>query len=402
MKTIIFCADGTWNGPGEDKDGDGVPETTNVWKLFQRLDGRDVAGTALLAKEQERSLYDEGGGLLQIAKYIHGVGDSDNKLVQLLGGAFGAGVIARVVRGYTFISRNYQPGDRIILVGFSRGAYTARALGDFIITKGLLDSADLDKEYAYRLGAAAWYEYRRGRVGAGLLGHLTDIVDNLPGFLAKPVPAAAWVTGVKVTAIAVWDTVGALGIPEYRDDVREDVFAFTGTTLDTKVEYGFHAVSLDDQRKDFAPTLWQPRTDGSLVQMLFAGAHADVGGGYPTAGNESGLSDIALEWMIERLSALPTPVSQSVVNFTATVGSKSDPFGVAHQPWLSWPFSGRPTGPRSFCGQFPGKRIDLHDSVFARLGQSVKSDPTLVGDKYLPTPCRTCDKRPPAKGPCCA
>ena len=402
MKTIIFCADGTWNGPGEDKDGDGVPETTNVWKLFQRLAGSDVPGTALLAKEQERSLYDNGGGLMQIAKYIHGVGDSDNKLVQLLGGALGAGVIARVVRGYTFISRNYQPGDRIILVGFSRGAYTARALGDFIVTKGLLNSAGLVKEDAYRLGAAAWYEYRRGRVGAALLGHLTDIVDNLPGFLAKPVAAAAWVTDVKVTAIAVWDTVGALGIPEYRDDVREDVFKFTGTTLDTKIDHGFHAVSLDDQRKDFAPTLWQPRLDDTLVQMLFAGAHADVGGGYPATGNESGLSDIALEWMIERISALPAPVGQSVVNFATTGGSVGDPLGVAHQPWLSWPFSGRPTGPRSFCGQFPGNRIDLHDSVFTRLEQPVKCDPTLADDKYTPTPCRDCSKRTPIKGLCCA
>jgi hypothetical protein len=51
----------------------------------------------------------------------------------------GAGLVARVLRGYTFVSCNYVAGDSIVLVGFSRGAYTARALGGFITTVGLLD-----------------------------------------------------------------------------------------------------------------------------------------------------------------------------------------------------------------------------------------------------------------------
>jgi hypothetical protein len=59
------------------------------------------------------------------------------------------------VRGYTYVSRNYVAGDQIFLVGFSRGAYTARALAGLIAAKGLLDATQFDlndKVMAYRLG----------------------------------------------------------------------------------------------------------------------------------------------------------------------------------------------------------------------------------------------------------
>ena len=80
-----------------------------------------------------------------------------------------AGLIARIVRGYTFVSRNYVPGDCIHLAGFSRGAYAVRALAGLIAAQGLLDAAktDLaDKGAAYRLGAAVWYAYRRAVLAA--------------------------------------------------------------------------------------------------------------------------------------------------------------------------------------------------------------------------------------------
>ena len=80
------------------------------------------------------------------------------------GGSVGAGLIARIVRGYTFISRNYVQGDAVYIIGFSRGAYTARALAGMIAAKGLLDATKIDltdKESAYRLGAAVWVAYRK-------------------------------------------------------------------------------------------------------------------------------------------------------------------------------------------------------------------------------------------------
>ena len=52
-KNITFCADGTWNGPGEAEDHDCRGDPTNVFKLFSNLDGSLTPGTLRLADEQE-------------------------------------------------------------------------------------------------------------------------------------------------------------------------------------------------------------------------------------------------------------------------------------------------------------------------------------------------------------
>lgn len=329
-KNIIFCADGTWNGPGN-ADIDTKSATTNVFKLFVNLDGTDSASTTLLEKEQERVLPDVAGATAQIAKYLHGVGDSDNFLVRLLGGSLGAGLITRIVRGYTFVSRNYRPGDRIVLTGFSRGAYTARALAGLIGAKGVLDASktDLeDKEAAYRLGAAVWYEYRRAALKSrrGLLGRLQELVIDLPGFLRLP-PKRDLLSPAEIEAIAVWDTVGALGIPTYNVTLdRMDLFQFADTKLSAIVKHGYHAVAIDELREDFSPTLWD--TDPRVRQVLFPGAHSNVGGGYPRANNESGLSDGALAWVMARLDDHGVQFSK-----TLTVKPQPDHVAPSHQPW---------------------------------------------------------------------
>src|SRR5260370_36953613 len=104
-KNIVFCADGTWNGPNED-DQDDVPETTNVWKLFLNIAGDPHNSSVLYANEQEVSL-SLGGQRGQVAKYLHGAGDSRNPIIKMLGGGFGPGRIARAVPGYTSISRDH-------------------------------------------------------------------------------------------------------------------------------------------------------------------------------------------------------------------------------------------------------------------------------------------------------
>src|ERR1700744_2209446 len=116
-KVILFCADGTWNGPGEPDDDNTASPPTIVITLFLTVAGTDQPGTLLLAKEQERALLRADGTVQQTTKYLHGVGYSSNPLVQLLGGVLGAGLIARIVRGYTFISREYEEGDQIFITG---------------------------------------------------------------------------------------------------------------------------------------------------------------------------------------------------------------------------------------------------------------------------------------------
>lgn len=375
-KTIIFCADGTWNHPLVDEDGDGVPDPTNVYKLFMLLEGSLAHGSVRSADEQEIELRDATGKLTQIAKYIHGVGDPRNRIRNLIGGAFGAGVIERIVRGYTFISRNYQPGDRIVLVGFSRGAYTARALAGMIASQGLLPPdagggipTDRQKEDAYRRGAQVWHRYRETAAvdKASFGAKLAEMVALLPAFLSTSKPDFGQLVQVEsIHAVGVWDTVGAMGLPKHDDGPSEDVFKFADTTLSPKVKFGFHAVARDEQRVCFEPTLWHP-VDERIDQVVFPGAHADVGGGYPSVGFESDLSDGALHWMWDRLRAVG-------VKFVATPPYDPDVYptrGVAHMPWndAPWSLPSVARAPRTCLGGMP-----VHPSVSIRLGKNVRHD----------------------------
>jgi uncharacterized protein (DUF2235 family) len=377
-KNIVFCADGTWNGPGEPDSDDKSGPATNVFKLFLNLAGVDTPGTYLLEKEQERALIGKDGAIQQIAKYLHGVGDSDNFLVKALGGTLGAGLIKRIVRGYTFVSRNYSAGDKIFLTGFSRGAYTARALSGLIAAKGLFNATKIDlsdKEEAYRRGAAVWYDYRRSalQANASWLGQLEEMVIDLPGFLGKP-PDAEDLIDARIEAVAVWDTVGALGIPAYtKSMIRIDVFRFADTKLSKVINRGFQAIAVDEQREDFTPTFWD--SDTRVTQVLFPGAHSDVGGGYTTAGNQSGLSDRTLQWMMEQLDRLGMQFA-----VPPACALNPDAKGVAHQPWTSPPFDMLPRGPRVFA---PG--YSLAKFVIDRMNAGpVVANPGLASAQYAP------------------
>jgi uncharacterized protein (DUF2235 family) len=346
-KTIVFCADGTWNGPEEQTgksvadDDDSAGELTgatltNVVKLYSNLAGRPTPETLRLNNEQEKKLVDANGNVVQIAKYLHGVGDSQNAITKVLGGVFGVGVIARIVRGYTFVSRYYQPGDAIYIVGFSRGAYTARALAGMITRVGLLDSSRYDvndKEEAYKRGLAAWHRSK----GVTLTGQstITSVANRFLDFIETFVARTTLtdkdlIANVLVKCVAVWDTVGSVGIPLYMKDKRYDVFRFTDTKLSEKVEFGFHAMAVDEQRADFPVTQWDQRQ--GIEQAWFVGAHADVGGGYQES--ESRLSDIALDWMMNKLSgigvSLATPLT-CVPQGQCTVQE-------LHKPWEQVPF----------------------------------------------------------------
>jgi len=375
-KLIIFCADGTWNGPGQDENDDREPDPTNVYKLFVGFAGQPVTETRE-ADEQEKELRQDGRSV-QVAKYIHGVGDSRNPIKKLMGGAFGAGTISRIVRGYTYISRNYEPGDHIVVAGFSRGAYTARALAGLIVSQGVLAKRlTSDKTQAYRCGAQAWYRYRKTSNRPGLLQRLVEAAADLPAFLSRDeLKANDLIPVERIRAVAVWDTVGALGMPRYIDDDRVDAFRFTDARLSPKVERGFHAVSLDEQRIDFTPTLWDQANN--VTQVAFPGAHADVGGGYPTRNGESGLSDIALEWMAGQLAGVGVQFDDPVFTPFAP-----NPQGVAHQPWRRPPFNAPgKAAPRDLSGQ----GLKAHESIVERLNAGpVIHEPGELPAPYAPT-----------------
>jgi hypothetical protein len=356
-KTIVFCADGTWNGPSEvtgvsvtdtdDTAGEVQTEAgnvTNVFKLFNNLPGPITFATVGSPVEQERVATDDNGATLQVAKYLHGVGDSTNPIIKLLGGAFGVGIIARIVRGYTFISRNYLPDDAIYIVGFSRGAYTARALAGMICKVGLLNAATYDvndKERAYQLGIAAWVKWRGIALGGGgnpispLATALLTLVDH---FAAADIPPNGLLANIPIKAVGVWDTVGSLGIPLYAGGARLDVFRFADTALNPLVENGFHAMAVHEQRADFPVTKWDQRN--AIIQEWFVGAHSDVGGGY--APSESGLSNLAFSWMLRRLADLGMRLNNPLPD----PPFPQDPNLAIHRPWEMPPFNLLPRAQR--------------------------------------------------------
>jgi glutathione S-transferase len=119
------------------------------------------------------------------------------------------------------------------------------------------------------------------------------------------------------------------------------------------VRHGLHAVSVDEQRASFTPTLWE--ADERIVQVLFPGAHADVGGGYPQS--ESGLSDCALQWVVDELVKLGVAFAPN-----PTVPLEPDACGMAHAPWAQAPWNLLPRGQRGLPAG-----LAVHRSVLDRL-----------------------------------
>lgn len=279
-KRIVICADGTWNTPAGRRDEDA---STNVWRMFELVTDRAADGMPQL-------------------KYYHaGVGTTGSKLQRLVDGASGRGLSANMQDCYDFLVRHYHPGDAVYLFGFSRGAYTARALAGLIRNSGIVDmtkpkSAEVGREALLRR-AYALYRNRQPDTA--------PVASRSVEFRAKYAHP-----DFHIACIGVWDTVGALGIPVETGLLSplrwfNSRVAFHDVTLSSYVDCAFQALALDEQRSAFVPTLWQQqphaRAAGQVLeQVWFAGAHADVGGGYPAS--ERGLADVALRWMVNRVS----------------------------------------------------------------------------------------------------
>ena len=264
-KSLVLCCDGTWDSADQEKDKKtGELCVSNVLKIVVRMKKRTTAGA------------------LQIVYYDQGVG-TGNILDKLGGGAFGDGLEANINDVYRFLIANYEPGDAIYLFGFSRGAYTARSIAGMIRRCGVLRRENVrqypEVKALYKSGVKATDP------AAQTFRKDFAIEDNTP-----------------IQCVGVWDTVGALGIPiGVFSQINEKEFQFLDTSLSSVVKFAFHALSVDERRGPFKPTLWdnQPAPGQTVKQAWFAGVHSDVGGGYP----DHGLSDIALNWLMDCATA---------------------------------------------------------------------------------------------------
>lgn len=282
MANIIICADGTWNRPEEDLEKD-FP--SNVLRLARAI--KPAAGA-----DRQHVFYDWG------------LGSYHNSLSA---GATGRGIHKNILDGYRYIVQNYNPGDHIYLFGFSRGAYTVRALS------GLINNCGILKRAVAPLIAEAWKVYK------------SPLKKNHPnGANAQAFRKDHSHASRNVHFIGVWDTVGALGIPFSLMGLLESHDEFYDTKMGSNVTFARHALAIDEQREDFQPTVWTPRPGVDLKQVWFAGSHSDVGGSYPPD-KGSGLlaSDAPLAWMLKQARAAGLSLETHLEN-ALTDGSKAD------------------------------------------------------------------------------
>ncbi|GDX07298.1 DUF2235 domain-containing protein [Buttiauxella sp. A111] len=378
-KNIIFCADGTWTAPGFESKPDDETVASNVYQLFIDFKGIVDQQSLLLANEQEKTLTDSSGNVVQVAKYIYGMGDPHNGLIKRLGGAFGADLIVPIIRGYTFISRHWQPGDRIYLVGFSHGAYTARVLAEMIIDRGLLNREKLklnqrNKDEAWRFAASVCAQFlaHSPEMSPSLLG---SVVRELPGFFCDSVDPTCISRPASIEAVAVWETVGLMGIPRYFTDKRYNVFRFNNTELHPRVKYGLQALAIDEQRVDLEPVLWDNRD--RILQVMFPGIHQDVGGGYQNTQEDRGLSNGAYLWMHDALDDLGINLAPSEVI--------ADPLGLLHCDWYP-PTRYLRITPRQLPPPVTSSMM-VHQSVIERLsGGPMLLQQSAITGECLPGP----------------
>ena len=251
-KNIIISFDGTWNIPGDTIEGG---SSTNVWKFHN------------LAVANNKH-YEQGLG----TKWYN----------KLRGGAFAVGLSKIIQSGYKYLIENYNEGDNVYILGFSRGAYSARSLVGLIRNAGLLLP-----EHHKKIQAA--YELYRARDDG-------PDSENAKSFREK------YSRNIKIHFLGVWDTVGSLGIPiKSFDWFNEHYYKFHDTELSSIVKHAYHAIAIDEHRESYAPTLWTPKStpEQDIEQVWFIGAHSNIGGGYES----NKLSDYPLLWMIEKAQA---------------------------------------------------------------------------------------------------
>ena len=248
-------------------------------------------------------------GIAQIVYYQAGVGSIGDVSNKVIGGAIGQGISENVREAYSFIANNYNMGDEIFLVGFSRGAFTARSVSGLIGNIGVLTKAGLAsfpviyKDFKHR------YE-RDYRSPSRDIPFRNKPSARSPEYVRELERRGLTTQNVRIKAVGVWDTVGSLGVPRAewfgnfgkKTQTNMSDYKFYDTTLDECVENAFQALALDERRLNFEPAVWEKRNNRTtnLIQVWFPGVHTNVGGGY----DDQELANISLAWMMAMLDPL--------------------------------------------------------------------------------------------------
>ena len=305
-KNVVILSDGTGQGASMPK-----AERTNVWKLWEATKNADPA--------QQVTFYDEGLG-------TEGKRECWRLAFDLLSRATGLGISQNIKDCYTALIEYYEPGDRVFLFGFSRGAYTVRSLGGVLALCGIpqRDAAgNSPRDRQNKKGRLALVEDAVERVYKHYGGdEKTKAVRRALGENYR----AAYASDPAVPYfIGVWDTVRALGVPG-----SSGLFLwrhmFHDATLDARVRYARQALAINENRYSFAPEIWDESNEtpddkarGRIKQVWFPGVHSNVGGGY----RDTGLSDLALDWMVKEATAIEHPLAVDMTKLQLSPSNKA-------------------------------------------------------------------------------
>jgi uncharacterized protein (DUF2235 family) len=248
VKRIAIYLDGTWDNGGKDP--------SNVYKLAKSTPVTSA----------------------QTVIYHDGIGVSNDPLEHIFGGAYGLGLFGILKDVYGKICHIYESGDELFICGFSRGAFTARALAGWIADVGLPIGS-----FQPGLVDASWEAYQdpsKRAAAAAQFGLFCPLIK----------------------VVAAFDTVAAVGLLGAPDGGNDPLIAgFLDTTLHPCIQNAFQALAIDEHRAEFNCEPWQQgnpqKVAGQVLeQVWFCGCHSDIGGG-----SGSGLTDIALGWISSKL-----------------------------------------------------------------------------------------------------
>jgi uncharacterized protein (DUF2235 family) len=333
MKRLVFCFDGTWN----------------------RLSADTPTNVVLLAASISRVTRK---GVTQIMHYDEGVGTG--RLEKYSGGLFGQGLVENIREAYRFLIFNYDPGDELYVFGFSRGAYSARTFIGLVRHAGILRRkhvARIDEaldRYRARLAGQdrdgeKMCKFRADYANAACIGEA-----DLNWRRTHPADSQDTAHQLRFRYVGVWDTVGALGVPQALPFAGwlNRKHRFHDVSLSDFIEFGRHAVALDERRVLFPVTLWENidglnKARGSAAddrkapyqERWFPGTHGGVGGG----GDIRGLSDGALAWIVKgakeaglELDVSPSSRTNGIdPDFRAAVDNMSKPKASLMNKWTT-------------------------------------------------------------------
>jgi uncharacterized protein (DUF2235 family) len=218
---------------------------------------------------------------------------------------------------YIYLMRNYTPGDRIYIFGFSRGAYTARALA------GLLTAVGLFRPGSENLVTYAVTSYTKKKKGEDDWGQLHEFARDF----AHVVDGRS---SIPVEFLGLWDTVKAAGV--LRWDAK---WPWTRNLRNVRVAR--HAVSIDEKRRPYKEYLVgvapkaKPKAD--VEEVWFAGVHSDVGG---TFEDDPKLCRITLKWMVEGAIAAGVLFKPSAYAEVSKVVETGNAVGTVHRMGAVW------------------------------------------------------------------